>query len=51
MARGEFKPSCALVMLDFSIRHNVLTPKNENDYEEIMRRIHRDLEFPGPHQA
>jgi hypothetical protein len=51
MARGEFKPSCALVMLDFFIRHNVLTPKNENDYEEIMSRIHRDLEFPGPHQT
>jgi 8-oxo-dGTP pyrophosphatase MutT (NUDIX family) len=49
MARGEFKPTCALVMLDFFIRHNVLTPENENDYEEIMSRIHRDLEFPGPH--
>jgi hypothetical protein len=50
MAKGEFKPNCALLMLDFFIRHGILTPENENDYDEIKSRIHRDLEFPGPHR-
>jgi 8-oxo-dGTP pyrophosphatase MutT (NUDIX family) len=50
MAKGEFKPNCALVMLDFFIRHGILTPENEKDYDEIKSRIHRDLEFPGLHK-
>lgn len=49
LRRGEFKPNSALVMLDFFIRHKILTTKNEPNYEEIKRRIHRDLPFPGPH--
>lgn len=51
MARREFKPNCALLMLDFFIRHDILTPGNEKDYEEIKSRIHRKLEFPGPHRT
>jgi len=51
MAKGEFKPNCALVMLDFFIRHGILTPENERDYDEIKNRIHRKLELPGPHRA
>jgi len=51
MAKGEFKPNCAMVMLDFFIRHAILTPENEKDYDEIKNRIHRGLEFPGPHKA
>jgi 8-oxo-dGTP pyrophosphatase MutT (NUDIX family) len=50
MARGEFKPNCALIMLDFFIRHGILTPENEPNLEEIKSRLHRDLEFPGPHK-
>lgn len=50
MAKGEFKPNCALAILDFFIRHGVLRPENELDFEEIQKRIHRDLEFPGPHR-
>jgi 8-oxo-dGTP pyrophosphatase MutT (NUDIX family) len=46
MARGEFKPNCAMVVLDFLIRHGVLTPGNEKDYIEIVSRLHRRLEFP-----
>ncbi|KAF2738982.1 thiamine pyrophosphokinase-related protein-like protein [Polyplosphaeria fusca] len=46
MAKGEFKPNCALVMLDFFIRHGVVTPENEKDYVEIVSRLHRRLEFP-----
>jgi 8-oxo-dGTP pyrophosphatase MutT (NUDIX family) len=49
MAKGEFKPNCALLMLEFFIRHGILTSENEKDYEEIQSRIHRHLEFPGPH--
>ena len=46
MARGEFKPNCALVVLDFFVRHGVLTSENEKDYIEIVSRLHRRLEFP-----
>ncbi|RFU30160.1 hypothetical protein B7463_g6163, partial [Scytalidium lignicola] len=49
LAKGEFKPNCAIVVLDFFIRHGVLTPENEPNFEEIKRRLHRDLEYPGPH--
>ena len=50
MAKGEFKPNCALVLLDFFIRHNILTPENERNFDEIKSRIHRVLEFPGLHK-
>ncbi|TAQ85440.1 hypothetical protein B7494_g6226 [Chlorociboria aeruginascens] len=50
LARGEFKPNCALLILDFFIRHRILTAANEKNFEEIKRRLHRDLEFPGPHR-
>lgn len=43
---GQFKPNCALVLLDFFVRHGVLTPENEPDYIEIVSRLHRRLEFP-----
>ncbi|KAF2873450.1 thiamine pyrophosphokinase [Massariosphaeria phaeospora] len=46
MARGEFKPNCALVVLDFFVRHGILTAENEKDYIEIVSRLHRKLEFP-----
>lgn len=50
MARGDFKPNCALLMLDFFIRWGILTEENEPTYTEIKERLHRDLEFPGPHR-
>ena len=46
LERGEFKPNCALVLLDFFIRHAILTAENEPDYTEIVSRIHRRLPFP-----
>ncbi|KAF2688234.1 thiamine pyrophosphokinase-related protein-like protein [Lentithecium fluviatile CBS 122367] len=46
MAKGEFKPNCAIVMLDFFIRHGVLTAESEKDYIEIVARVHRRFEFP-----
>jgi len=46
LANREFKPNCALVMLDFFIRHGILTGENEMDYIEIVSRLHRRHEFP-----
>lgn len=51
LAGGLFKPNCALVVVDFFIRHGIITPDNDPDYAEILRRLHRRLPFPGPHQA
>ncbi|KUI71672.1 hypothetical protein VM1G_07097 [Cytospora mali] len=42
---GEFKPSCAMVMLDFFIRHGLITAETERDYDEIAQRLHRRLPF------
>lgn len=46
LGNGEFKPNCAMVLIDFFIRHGILTPENEPDYLEIMGRLHRRLQFP-----
>ena len=46
LSEGLFKPNCALVLLDFFIRHGILTPQNEKHYVEIVSRIHRKLPFP-----
>jgi 8-oxo-dGTP pyrophosphatase MutT (NUDIX family) len=46
MAKGDFKPNCAVVMLDFFVRHGILTAENEKDYIEIVARMHRRFEFP-----
>ena len=46
LADGAFKPNCAVVLLDFFIRHGILTPENEPNYAEIASRIHRRLPFP-----
>ncbi|KAF3166179.1 hypothetical protein TWF788_000553 [Orbilia oligospora] len=46
LENGKFKPNCAAVLLDFFIRHGVITAENEPDYLEIYTRLHRRLEFP-----
>ncbi|KKA25272.1 Thiamine diphosphokinase [Rasamsonia emersonii CBS 393.64] len=51
LRRGEWKPNCAVVVIDFFIRHGILTPENEPDYLEIVARIHRRLEFPKASHA
>lgn len=43
---GEFKPNCALVLLDFFVRHGFLTAESEEGYIEIVARLHRRLDFP-----
>ncbi|KAI0012955.1 NUDIX domain-containing protein [Xylariaceae sp. FL0662B] len=44
--RGEFKTNCASVMIDFFIRHGIITDDNEPDYLEILTRLHRPLPVP-----
>ncbi len=46
LATGEFKTNSAVVMLDFFIRHGIITPDNEKNYAEIVMRMHRRLPFP-----
>ncbi|KAJ5832728.1 hypothetical protein N7474_001039 [Penicillium riverlandense] len=46
LSRGEFKPNCANIMIDFFIRHGILTPENEPDYLEIVARLHRRMDHP-----
>ncbi|KAK4544322.1 hypothetical protein LTR36_004213 [Oleoguttula mirabilis] len=46
LRNGEFKPNCAMVLLDFFVRHGVLTAEEEEGYVEIVTRLHRRFEFP-----
>ncbi|KAL8996834.1 MAG: hypothetical protein Q9169_003736 [Polycauliona sp. 2 TL-2023] len=46
LSEGLFKPNCALYLLDFFIRHGILTAQNEKNYIEIVSRLHRKLPFP-----
>jgi isopentenyldiphosphate isomerase len=46
MFQQKFKPNCTLVMIDFFIRHGVITPDNEEDYVEIASRLRRKLPVP-----
>ena len=46
LGNAEFKPNCAVVMVEFLVRHGVITRENERDYAEIVARCHRRLEFP-----
>lgn len=48
MAEGKFKPNCAHLLMEFLVRHGILTFENEPDYIEIVARLHRKLEFPTP---
>ncbi|KAK4165155.1 putative NUDIX hydrolase 3 superfamily [Cladorrhinum sp. PSN259] len=49
LAQGLWKPNCAMIMLDFFIRHGICTPENEPRYAEIKARAHRHIPLPGPH--
>jgi 8-oxo-dGTP pyrophosphatase MutT (NUDIX family) len=43
---GMYKPMSAMVIIDFFVRHGILTIQNERDYVEIVARTHRFLPFP-----
>ncbi|KAJ2777487.1 hypothetical protein H4R18_005131 [Coemansia javaensis] len=44
--RGEFKPDCAMCIVDFLVRHGYLTAENEPDYPDIVSNLHAPLPFP-----
>ncbi|GAA5889759.1 hypothetical protein JCM5296_002333 [Sporobolomyces johnsonii] len=48
MCDGEFKPNCALVLIDFFIRHGLLTAESDARFLEVATRLHRPLSLPGP---
>lgn len=51
MMGGEFKPNCCLVMLDFFVRHGIITSENEEDYLDIVTGLRRKLPMPmTPHE-
>ena len=48
LRQRNFKPNCALVLIDFLIRRGLVTAENEKNYAEIISRLHRKLPFPMP---
>ncbi|KAK7927022.1 hypothetical protein PG985_004020 [Apiospora marii] len=46
LLREEFKTNCASAMIDFFVRHGILTDENEPDFLEIVTRLHRSLPVP-----
>ncbi|KAL7624270.1 hypothetical protein AAE478_005830 [Parahypoxylon ruwenzoriense] len=48
LLNGEFKPDSTAVLVDFFIRHGILTADNEEDFIEINTRLHRRLPFRMP---
>ena len=46
LAQGQFKPNCALVLIDFLVRHGILSVENERNLIEISSRTHRKIPFP-----
>ncbi|KAB8237523.1 thiamine pyrophosphokinase-related protein [Aspergillus alliaceus] len=50
LKNGMFKPNSAVVVIDFFIRHGIITPETEAKYLEIIQRLHRRLPFPVAHR-
>lgn len=46
LRKGAFTPANGCIVIDFFIRHGVITFENEKDYIEITSRLHRSLGFP-----
>ena len=45
LLRKEFKPESAAVLIDFFIRHGIISAENEPNYVEIISHLHRRLPF------
>ena len=45
---GSFKPNCALILVDFLMRHGLVTPETEPRYIDIAWRLRRRLEVAMP---
>ena len=46
LLNGEFKDNCGAIIVDFLIRHSIITPELEKDYIQINSKLHRYLPFP-----
>uniref|UniRef100_A0A8C6X725 Nudix hydrolase domain-containing protein n=1 Tax=Naja naja TaxID=35670 RepID=A0A8C6X725_NAJNA len=40
---SDFKPNCAMVALDFLIRHSYIQPDQESHYVELVEGLHQSL--------
>lgn len=47
LLQDQFTPEAGLVVLDFLIRHGIVTAENEPDYLAISFGLHRYLPFPS----
>ncbi|KAF9767735.1 hypothetical protein IL306_015064 [Fusarium sp. DS 682] len=45
LSTDQWKPNCGLVMLDFMVRHELVTKENETRFERIKHDLHRPLGF------
>ncbi|KAI5116834.1 hypothetical protein M0805_009604 [Coniferiporia weirii] len=45
MHKKLFKPNCAIVLIDFLIRHGHVTPDNDLNFLEIVTRLHGRFDF------
>ncbi|WWD06106.1 hypothetical protein V865_004191 [Kwoniella europaea PYCC6329] len=45
---GRFKPNCALILVDFLLRHGFITPENEPNFLQISWRLRRVLPVALP---
>ncbi|KAL1021137.1 hypothetical protein UPYG_G00009280 [Umbra pygmaea] len=43
LVSDDFKPNCAMVVLDFLIRHSYITPDTEPYYQEFVAGLHHTL--------
>ncbi|XP_067096980.1 thiamin pyrophosphokinase 2 isoform X1 [Osmerus mordax] len=43
LVSNEFKPNCAMVVLDFLIRHSYIEPDTEPYYQEFVAGLHQTL--------
>ncbi|SPJ81605.1 related to thiamin pyrophosphokinase [Fusarium torulosum] len=46
MLKGEFKPEVCPVMIDFLVRRGFITKESEGDFEEIQKRLRREIPVP-----
>lgn len=49
LAAGEWKYNSAVTVLKFFEDHGILTKENEENFDELSRRMHRKLDIPGAH--
>lgn len=46
LQNGEFKDNCGAIIIDFLIRHSIMTAEDESNFLEMNSRLHRMLPFP-----